>query len=149
MLKPDLEVIVHIKRPPHEVRAWWTDFPDEYHATDPKEQPHRIVVKRRSETERVMDTYWKVLGRETRIPETMRIDPHGDWTVDVALPFGLRQRDEFTLHPTADGTRVEIRVYLKGAVKGPYLALYGRASYRKTWENAARLCERDAPILPL
>lgn len=153
---PDIDLVFEIKRPPHEVRAWWTEFPDEYRASDPKEQPHRIVTLEKGEGYRRMETFWRgPLGRELRVPETFRFREHGDWNVEVALPLGLKQLDEFTLEPTHDGTRVHIRVtvqrrsFLGRITRGMFVAFYARKNYPRTWRSAARLCERDAPHIPL
>lgn len=146
---------VDIRRPPHEVRAWWWEMPDDYRATDPKEQPHRIVTRSRSERERDMLTYWRgPLGRELVIPERMRMDAHGDWTIEVDLPFGLAQRDVFVLEPRAASTHVaiDVEVWARrwwGHLTRPLFMLYARRSYPRTWRRAARICERDAPVLPV
>lgn len=152
---PDIAVELHIRRPPHEVRAWWLEMPEDYVAADPREQPFRIKTLRRTQSEWEIMTYWRVLGRVTKVPETFHLKPDGDWDVDIALPFGLRQRDAFVLHPTREGTRVEIRAWVHAptaaakAMRPLFLALYARRAYPATWRTAAELCERDAPVLPI
>lgn len=143
----DLDVTVDIARPPDVVRRWWTEFPTEYRATDPREQPHRIVTLRRDA--RVLDllTYWRgPLGREIEVPETFEMRDDG-WDVHIRLPFGLRQKDEFFLTPTPTGTRVRILVTihaptLAAKLARPAMMIYARRSYPATWRSAARLCER-------
>lgn len=151
----DLVVTVDIRRPPPEVRAWWTELPDEYVATDPREQPHRIVVTKRDGAVMELATYWRgPLGRELVIREMMTLRDDGGWSVDVGLPLGLAQRDEFTLTPTPEGTRVRIGVGVTarttwGRLMRPlFLAFYARRQYPRTWRAAARICERDAPRRP-
>lgn len=152
---PDVAVTLHIARPPHEVRAWWTEMPADYRASDPAEQPHRIVTRSRTPDAWVVDTYWRTpLGGELRIPETFRFKPDGDWDVELRLPFGLAQRDAFVLEPTAVGTRVEIRAWIwprsaPGRLSRPAYVAYARKTYPETWRTAARLCERDAPSIPI
>jgi len=152
MRAPDLEVIVEIARPPAEVRAWWLEMPPDYRASDPKEQPHRIRTLRRDEAGWECDTYWRMpLGREVVIRETFAFRPDG-WDVDLRLPAGLRQRDEFVLAPTAAGTRVRVRVWIeapsfRARLARPFMMRYARRQYPATWRAAAKLCERDAPRL--
>lgn len=154
-MKEDLVVTVDIRRPPAEVRAWWTELADSYVATDPNEQPHRIVVKERSGAAMRLVTYWRgPVGRELVIRETMTLRDDGGWSVDVDLPLGLAQRDEFTLTPIPEGTRVRIGVGVTARTMGGrlarplFLALYARREYPRTWRAAARICERDAPRRP-
>lgn len=151
----DIRVEISIHRPPHEVRAWWWEMPDDYRATDPKEEPHRIVTVSRSADHRDMLTYWRGPGgRVIEVPERMRMDAHGDWTIEVDLPFGLAQRDVFELHPRADATHVTIDVDVwprawYGRLARPFFLRYARKWYPRTWNRAAKICERDAPTLPI
>ncbi len=148
----DIAVDLEIARPPAEVRAWWTQAPDDYRASDPREQPHRIVTLSRTPEEWKVLTYWRVPPlRNLRVPETFRFRPDG-WDVDVGLPLGLAQKDEFTLAATPGGTRVSIRVTIRarnawGRLARPAFLRFARRSYARTWRAAAKLCERDAPRL--
>jgi hypothetical protein len=148
----DLEVVLKIPRPPAEVRAWWLDAPADYRASDPREQPHRIVTLRRDGRTWETLTYWRVPPlRNLRIPETFTFREDG-WDVDVRLPFGLAQRDVFTLAPTPTGTRVTIQVTVRprnlvGRLARPAFLRYARKSYPRAWRGAAKLCARDAPRL--
>ena len=152
---PDLVVTVHVPRPRAEVLAWWTQFPDDYRAADPREQPHRILVKKRESGRVEMLTYWRgPLGREVVIPETFLFREGGDFDVDLRLPLGLRQRDRFTFTPRADGgtdVRIEVDVAPRAGVgrltRAAFL-LYAKRQYPRTWREAAKLCARDAPRLP-
>lgn len=149
---PDVAVTLDIARPVDEVRAWWVDMPADYVATDPREQPHRIVTRSRTPTRWEIDTYWRgPLGVPLRIGEVFHLREDG-WDVDIALPAGLRQRDVFVLAPTPSGTRVTIRAWIWAPSVAARLGLppmmrYARRSYPRTWRTAARLCERDAPRL--
>jgi hypothetical protein len=148
----DLTVEVEIARPPDEVRAWWTQMPDDYRATDPKEQPHRIVTLRRTPDTWEAMTHWRgPPWGDVKVRETFHFRPDG-WDVDVGLPLGLAQKDEFTLAATPTGTRVTIRVSiwprnLAGRLARPAFLRYARRSYPRTWRAAGRICERDAPRL--
>lgn len=150
-----LDLTLEIPRAPSEVRAWWLELPDEYRASDPREQPHRIVTLEKSAEHRKMRTYWRgPMGRELVIPETFRYKGALAWDVDVGLPLGLAQRDEFELEETPEGgTRVHIRVFvwartLAGRLaRGPFVAFYAKRNYPRTWRSAARICARDAPKL--
>ncbi|MGQ0536552.1 MAG: hypothetical protein ACT4PT_10820 [Methanobacteriota archaeon] len=149
---PDLEVVLEIPRPAAEVRAWWTEMPADYRAADPKEQPHRIVTIARNEDRWEIDTHWRgPFGRDLVVREVFWFRPDG-WDVDVYAPAGIRQRDEFRLEATPQGTRVQIRVQIRGTglagrLAAPIYRAYGRRNFPRMWRHAARLCARDAPRL--
>ena len=140
-----LDVTVHIRRSPDVVRKWWLDFPEVYE--NAKEQPHKIVTRSRSAEHIDTLTYWRApFGRELEIPERFALRPDG-WDVEIELPFGLAQRDVFTLTPEGDGTRVDIAVDIWCRTKAGWLALrpfkaYARRQYPKTWRAAVRWCEK-------
>lgn len=151
----DLVVELDIPRSRAEVLAWWTTFPDDYRASDPSEQPHRIVVRERSPGHVRMLTYWRgPAGRELVIPETFVFRPSGDFDVELRLPLGLAQTDRFTFTeagPGATRVRIEVDVRARSPVgrltRAPFVALYARKAYTSTWRTAARICARDAPRL--
>lgn len=149
---PDVDLVLDIARPPAEVRAWWLEMPDDYRASDPKEQPHRIVTVRREKDLWEADTHWRgPPWGDIVVRETFHLREDG-WDVDVKLPFGLAQRDVFVLSPTPTGTRVRIRAWiwaptLASALALPAMRAYAKRSYPRTWGAARRLCERDAPRL--
>jgi hypothetical protein len=145
---------VHVARPRREVLAWWTRFPDDYRARDPREQPHRIKVVDRRDDRVELLTFWRLpLGIELVIPETMRPRPDGDFVIDVHFPLGLDQRDVFTFREENGATHVSIDIRLAarnvlGRLTRPlYWHLYGRRTYPRTFRMAGVLCERDAPRL--
>ncbi|HUR68496.1 MAG TPA: hypothetical protein VM370_04560 [Candidatus Thermoplasmatota archaeon] len=141
---PDLSVTVHVARPPEVVRQWWLDFPEVYE--NAREQPHRIVTRSRSAQHIDTLTYWRgPLGREIEVPERFALRADG-WDVDIALPFGLAQRDQFALSSEPGGTRVDIEVDIWCRTRLGRLSLagykaYARRSYPRTWRAAARWCE--------
>lgn len=141
----DLVVEVSIARPPAVVREWWIEFPPVYE--NAKEQPHRIVTLARTPDRIETLTYWRgPLGRELEVPETFALRPDG-WTVDIQLPFGLAQRDVFTLTPEGAGTRVRIEVDVwprsaLGRLMRPLFMPYARRNYPRTWRAAVRWCEK-------
>jgi len=150
---PDLRVVIEIPRKSADVRAWWTDLPQDYRASDPREQPHRIVTRSRDARRWAIDTYWRTpFARDLRVPEVFTFRPDG-WDVEIALPWGLAQRDRFTLVETPDaGTRVEIevRVFARralGRLALPAYRAYARRSFPGLWRAAGKLCARDAPRL--
>jgi len=65
----NLELLIH--KPPESVRAWWTDYPDDYHAKNPREQPYRIVTTRRFPNGREVRTYWRLPDGST--PELQEV----------------------------------------------------------------------------
>lgn len=141
----DVAVTLHIARPPEVVRRWWTEFPERYE--NDKEQPHRIVTRSRSAAHIDTLTYWRgPLGRELEVPERFTLRADGGWDVDITLPFGLAQRDVFTLTPEGEGTRVDIAVDIwcrttLGRLALPVFKRYARKQYPRTWRAAARWCE--------
>jgi len=147
----DLAVDVEIARPRAEVLAWWTGFADEYSATDPREQPHRIKVISRTADRLELLTWWRTpWGGELRIPETIQRKPNGDFDVAVALPLGLEQVDRFTVTQHGPATRVHIEIDIRargwmGRMMRPAYMHYARRTYPRTFRSAGRLCERDAP----
>lgn len=169
---PDLTVEIRIARPPDVVRRWWLEFPEVYENS--REQPHRIVTRSRSTTHIDTLTYWRgPLGRVSRegpasrkasgrapgdkprpwwrggeleVPERFTLRPDG-WDVDITLPFGLAQRDVFTLTPDGDGTKVRIAVDVwartaAGKLARPFFMPYARRNYPATWRAAVTWCER-------
>ena len=147
---PDLSVAVRIARSPDVVRRWWLEFPEVYE--NAREQPHRIVTRSHDSAHIDTLTYWRgPPGRELEVPERFTLREDG-WDVDITLPFGLAQRDVFTLVPDGGGTLVRIDVDLWSRsplgrlARRPYLR-YARRSYPRTWKAAARWCE-EATALP-
>jgi hypothetical protein len=145
-----LDLVLDIRRPPRSVRAWWTDLPDDYVAKDPREQPHRIrVLRRYPDRIELVGTWRGPLGRDSLLPETLRVREDGSWTFD-ARAMGLRIHDEFQALPNGDGTRLHIRnVITPAGAWGRIVArLMGRRLLRmleEGWPTAAEICERDAP----
>ena len=139
-----------MRRPRDAVRRWWTDLPDVYVATDPREQPHRIVTVRRDGAVRDLMTYWRgPFGRTIEVPERLTLQADGNFRFDIELPGGAYQRDEFRLVDEDGGTRVSIEVTIRpralpGRLTAPLWRAFARRNYPRAWRSAARICERDA-----
>ena len=150
-MTPLLTVDVDIDRPRAQVLAWWTGFPDEYAAADPKEQPHRIKVVHRSAQTLEVLTWWRSgVGVDLVIPETFRFRDNGDFDVDVTLPLGLRQLDRFAFEDRGTRTHLRVEILLGprsavGLLTRPLFAAYARSAYPRTFRHAGRLCEKAAP----
>jgi len=142
----DLEFL--IRKPPASVRAWWTEYPDDYHAKDPREVPYRILTTRRLPNGREVRTYWRMPdGSNAETQEILNLKPDGSWTYDVPLPnpTGIHVFDEFRTEATPDGTKLLIHSTL--TPENPSAA--SRIGWLKEWmvtgwKQAAEVCERDA-----
>jgi len=136
-----------ISKSPESVRAWWTEFPDDYRAQDPMEQPYRIVTTRRLPSGRELHTYWHLPdGTEFDFQEVLTIKPDGSWTFEIPNGMGYHILDEFRPQPTPNGTKLTI----KSTITPQNSTAASRMSTQKElmtlgWQGAARICERDAP----
>jgi hypothetical protein len=143
----DLELM--IRKPPESVRAWWTDYPDDYHAKDPREQPYRILTTRRFPNGREVRTFWRLPdGSTPELQEVLNLKPDGSWTYELPHPnpTGIHVFDEFRAEPAPNGTRLLIHSTL--TPRDP-AAASGVSGLREimiwTWKHAAEVCEHDAP----
>jgi hypothetical protein len=138
-----------IRKPPESVRAWWTDYPDDYQATDPREQPFRILTTRRLPNGRELRTFWRLPdGSTMELQEVLTLKSDGNWTYEILYPnpLGTHIFDEFRAEPTPNGTRLLIHSTL--TPRDPAAA--NRVSGLKeimisNWKQAAEICEHDAP----
>jgi hypothetical protein len=143
-----LNLELMIRKPPESVRAWWTEYPDDYHAKDPREQPYRILTTRKLPNGREVRTYWRMPdGSTPEVQEILHLKSDGSWTYEVPYPnpIGIHVFDEFRTEPTSNGTRLLIRSTLTPL--GPSAS--SRVSGLKEimiqgWKIAAEICERDA-----
>lgn len=142
----DLELI--IRKPPESVRAWWTDFPDDYRAVDPREQPYRIVTTRHLQNGRELRTYWKLPdGSTPDFQEILKLNPDGGWQFEIpSTPLGIRIFDVFRPETVSHGTKLVIHSTLTpvdsaAASRIPML----KDIMIKGWKIAGEICERDAP----
>jgi len=147
MAKLELEYIV--RRSPESIRRWWLEFPDTYVAKDPREQPHRIVTRSRSDREIHVTTFWRAPFGEAKTDEVLRLRSDGSWTADTRF-LGFHVHDEFRATVEGAGTRLRIESTLTPAnsatrVLRPLLLPMMRRNFTKVWDDAAALCERDAP----
>jgi len=138
-----------IRKPPASVRAWWTDYPDDYHAKDPREQPYRIQTTRRLPNGREVRTFWKMPdGSSIEVLEVLNLEPDGTWTYDVPTPnpLGIHVFDEFRPEPTPEGTKLSIHSTL---IPQDTSAMTRMSALKEVmiqgWKQAAEICERDAP----
>ena len=143
----DLELL--IRKPPNSVRAWWTEYPDEYNAKDPLEQPYRILTTRLLPNGRELRTFWRMPdGSNLDVREILNLKPDGTWTYEVPNPnpMGIRVFDEFRTEPTPDGTRLLIHSTLTAEEPSAASAVAGLKEFMiQGWKLAAQICERDAP----
>jgi hypothetical protein len=143
----DLELI--IRKPTESVRAWWTDYPDDYHAKDPREQPYRILTTRRLPNGREVRTFWRLPdGSTPELEEVLNLKPDGSWTYEVLYPnpTGIHILDEFRTEPTPNGTRLLIHSTLTPRDPDATSRVSGlKGIMIHGWKLAAEVCEHDAP----
>ncbi len=138
-----------IRRPPEAVRRWWLEFPDDYRASDPDEQPYRIRILKRTPAAIEVWTYWRTpLAMPMKLRETLGTANLEGWTADMDI-LGLHVHDEFHMAGTAEGTRLTIHSSVKprsplGRMIRPVAAHRLLRMMKRVWEDAARICERDA-----
>jgi hypothetical protein len=144
----DLELM--IKKPPNSVRAWWTDYPDDYHAKNPTEQPYRILTTRRLPNGREVRTFWKMPdGSTSEIQEILNLKSDGSWTYEVPYPnsLGIHVLDEFRPEPAPNGTKLVIHSTL--TPRDPAATSSSVSGLKEFmiqgWKQAAEICEHDAP----
>ncbi len=135
-----------IRRTPESIRRWWTDLADDYTAIDPREQPYRIVTRKRTLGSRELLCYWRSPdGTERQTQETLHMHEDGSWTFDVIHPAGFHILDEFRTVPVEGGTRLEIRSKLTPQVQGAESGIpMQKQRMVQAWKIAAEICERDA-----
>lgn len=138
-----------VKRPPAAIKKWWTDLPDLYEATDPREQPHRIEVVKRTPDGAVLRTHWRMPGgREFTGLETLKVGADGAWSFDLEGFFGVHVRDDFVARPAPGGAVLEVTSTLtadslKARIALPFVARFARKAFGTTWRTAVDICERD------
>ncbi len=135
-----------VRRSPGSVRRWWTDLPDDYAATDPREQPYRIVtVKRKADGRELICSWRSPDGTDRQTQETLKMREDGSWSFDVIHPAGLHILDEFRVVPVEGGTRIEIRSKITPQVQGAESTIHiQKQRMVQGWKIAAEICERDA-----
>jgi hypothetical protein len=143
----DLELL--IRKPPESVRAWWTEYPDDYYAKDPREQPYHISTTRRLPNGREVRTYWNMPdGSKVEVREILTMKPDGSWTYDVPYPnpTGVHVFDEFRTESTAEGTKLLIHSTLTPEDASATSRVSGLKEFMiQSWKLAAQVCEHDAP----
>jgi hypothetical protein len=143
----DLELL--IRKPPNSVRVWWTEYPDDYQAKDPQEQPYRILTTRRLPNGREVRTYFRQPdGSTLELQEILNLKPDGSWTYEIPYPnpLGIHIMDEFRTEPTLNGTKLLIHSTLTPRDPSATSRVSSLKEYMtQGWKNAAKLCEHDAP----
>ncbi len=141
------DIELQIKRTPESVRAWWTNLPEDYQATDPREDPFRIVTLQKLPAGRELLTYWhNDDGSVDQRTEIMRINSDGSWTVEMTDDPRFHFHDTFTVRAAKDRTILTIHQVI--TAKDPSSA--GRIPKLKKglvefFTTMAEICERDAP----
>ncbi|MDG6998141.1 MAG: hypothetical protein JRN15_03400 [Nitrososphaerota archaeon] len=146
-----IELDLIIRRSPDSVRAWWTDLPSDYRASDPREQPYQILSKGLTANgDRELVCLWKSPdGSERQTEEIMHLSGDGlSWSFDVT-GSGFSIRDNFKAVPAEGGTRLEIRSKIT-PIKPEVEAMVQTQKERmiQLWKSMVAICERDAPNLP-
>src|SRR5579884_1958865 len=93
------ELTLHIRKPPQHVRSWWTDFPEDYIAKDPTEQPFRIITKKKTSSGKELQTFWRLPDGSVREQfEIMQVKQDGSWTFEIPNhSLGFHILDEFSV----------------------------------------------------
>lgn len=150
--KKEYEILVldlFIRKSPQSIRAWWTDFPDDYDAKDPSEQPYRIVTRKHNANGgRELLTSWRNQdGSEWQAEETMHLFEDGlSWAFDVKNPRGFLIRDDFHAVPVEGGTRLEIRSKITpNKPEAEAMIPQQKERMAQLWKKMIAVCERDAP----
>lgn len=146
-----LELDYMIACAPPAVRDWWIDLPDDYTATDPKEQPFRIVTKEAlADGGRIVETHWKTPGGAMILEETLSIVSDDAWTFHVPKAmFGYGAIDEFRVESAPGGTRLHIRTTFTTTSRirrmlAPILLPLVKKVFTANWNAAVVICARDA-----
>jgi hypothetical protein len=146
---PSIRLELEISRSAESVRRWWTEYPDDYRAADPAEQPFRILTIGRGGNERRVRTFWRMAdGREVDWEETLEISSDGSWTYDIPRnAAGFRIHDRFTPRDLGSKrTRLVIESWVEPLTPEAVSALPGQlARMEALWRRIVPICERDAP----
>lgn len=111
MPEPDEELVLtfEVDGPPEDLQEWWTDLPDSYEASDPREQPHRIDLVEETEDGGIYETTWRgPLGVSFPLEERLHQEGPGRWRFVVDGP-GCTIEDRYPVEPVGDGSHLEIR----------------------------------------
>ncbi|MHB8606463.1 MAG: hypothetical protein ACYDCK_14560 [Thermoplasmatota archaeon] len=152
MIPPEtLKVELLIARRPAEVRAWWTEYPDDYVANDPAEQPFRIRTLGRAGGKREVLTSWRLPdGSAREVPEFLENYPDGSWVYEIPHhPLGLHIRDIFEVSVApGGGSRLLITSVVTPLTPGGEKNLRPQlARMEAAWRRCVAICERDAPLI--
>jgi hypothetical protein len=149
LARREIRMEITIQRAPESVRRWWTEYPDDYVATDPREQPFRIRTLDRKDGKRHVMTTWKRPdGSIAEWEEFLEIFPDGSWTYTIPRNVGnYRIFDRFLPRPGAEGgTVLRIESDVEALTPEAVAGIEAQAVRMEAgWRAIVPLCERDAP----
>lgn len=98
-----------VRTSPEAVRRWWTEFPSDYRATDPDEEPFRIVTTGRlPDGTLVLAAHFRGrFGGESVLEERLRVldDAHWEVAIDAA---GTRTTLDYRVAPAEGGATLTV-----------------------------------------
>lgn len=104
---------LHIPASPDQVRAFWTDLPDELHAREPDVQPRRVVTLGRTAEGRDLHTWWSAPdGTEFEMRERLTLEPDGSWTFEARDVMGVHVYETFEVDEAPGGSRLHVHTDL-------------------------------------
>lgn len=140
----DLEYF--IRKSPESVKAWWTDLPDDYQATDPEEEPFRIVTLRKFANGRELLTFWH--ARDASVEEFREIlwlREDGSWIFEATDYPGFIIRSEYWLRLAPNGVYLHISTLLTPLDTAHASRMSAEIeSLTEFFKGAAEICERNA-----
>lgn len=145
---PEFDLTVPIARDPAGVARWWLDFPADYRATDPREQPFRIETLSRTAERIDVRTTWRMMGRTRVFDETIWV--RGPLAFDAQITMGrVVVEDTFRLAEDGRGGSL-MRIHTTMRPRGPMgkvaanmMAPLMHRWMRKVWADAATLCAEE------
>jgi hypothetical protein len=146
------ELTLHIRKPPQHVRSWWTDFPEDYIAKDPTEQPFRIITKKKTSSGKELQTFWRLPDGSVREQfEIMQVKQDGSWTFEIPNhSLGFHILDEFSVESKNEEKETILHIHstITPNPSIPYSEAKPRLetlskSMGTVWRRAAEICEQD------
>ncbi len=128
------------------VYDWWTDLSPKGYVGKALQS---IKIIGREDGKILVETRWKVMGREHTMQEKLSLISEDHWIWEPHMGFGIQINDDFTLNTLEDG-RVQLRIHSEQhstGLEGKLLHfLMGRAlrrSMRQEWEAANQALLRE------
>lgn len=104
-----LTLTFDIDASPEALESWWTDLPEVYEASDPREQPHRIERVEETEDGGIYETTWRgPLGFPFTMTERLHDEGPGRWRF-VVPGAGFEIEDRYEVKATEAGAHLTIR----------------------------------------